>query len=203
MFTKRNKIFIGILLLWAATMATTNADGVSTNPQAGTIDDPVITKSYFEQNIKLKVAEELNKQTITEEKVKQIIASELSSFKPNPGDSGKTTPAPVLDIPSQTDTSNLSVIKLDPGQSIYGGAGTEIIVRTGKVTIVSSDDNGIPDVTSGKDIAAGAVVDLNHLLIVPRDGRGIKSDPKLKQDIYVMVRGSYLITNADGSKATT
>lgn len=203
MFKHTLKITVIAAMLWTTSIVVTNADGVSTNTQAGTIDDPVITKSYFEQNIKLKVAEELNKQTITEEKVKQIIASELSSFKPNPVDSGKTTTTPVVDNPSQTGSTNLSVIKLDPGQSIYGGAGTEIIVRTGKVTIVSSDDNGIPDVTSGKDIAAGAVVDLNHLLIVPRDGRGIKSDPKLKQDIYVMIRGSYLITNADGSKVTT
>lgn len=205
MFKYSLKVTIAAVMLWTATVVVTNADGVSTNTQAGTIDDPVITKSYFEQNIKLKIAEELNKQTITEEKVKQIIASELAGTKQNttPSDNGKP-PSPTIELPSPTaGSTNLSVIKLEPGQTVYGVAGTELIVRTGKATVVSSDDNGIPDVTSGKDIAAGAVVDLNHLLIVPRDGRGIKTDPKLKQDVYVMVRGSYLVTNADGSKAAT
>ncbi|SFL88738.1 hypothetical protein SAMN03159341_111101 [Paenibacillus sp. 1_12] len=206
MYKPTIKITIAVMILWTTTVLIANADGVSTNTQAGTIDDPVITKSYFEQNIKLKIAEELNKQTITEDKVKQIVASELSATKPNstPTDNGKTT-TPPIDVPNQTSSgsSQLNVIKLEPGQSIYGGPGTEIIVRTGKVTVVSSDDNGIPDLTSGKDIVAGAVVELNHLLMIPRDGRGIKSDPKLKQDIYIMVRGGYLITNADGSKVTT
>ncbi|MNC82636.1 hypothetical protein D3C75_1362220 [compost metagenome] len=51
--------------------------------------------------------------------------------------------------------------------------------------------------TSGKDLAAGKTVELNHLLVFPRDGRGIKPAAKT-EPIYVMVRGGYLIQNADG-----
>jgi hypothetical protein len=190
------RIIISSLLIWTTTIVIANADGVSTNTQAGTIDDPVITKSYFEQNVKSKIMEEMNKQSMTEEKVKQLISAELGNTKPS-SDSSKP--------PAVTGSANssLTVIKLEPGQTLFGGSGTEIIVRTGKVTVTSSDDNGIPDVTSGKDIFAGTTVDLNHQLVIPRDGRGVKSDPKLKQDIYIMVRGSYLLMNADGSKATS
>ncbi|TDF93519.1 hypothetical protein [Paenibacillus piri] len=192
------KVVVSACLIWSSTIIIVDADGATNNTQAGTVDDPVITKSYFDQNIQLKVAEELNKQSITEEKVKQLIASELGNGKSSPTTPTDTKPPTVSGVVS----NDLTVLKLEPGQTLYGGAGTEIIVRTGKVTVVSSDENGLPDITSGKDIAAGSTVELNHMLIVPREGRGIKSDAKLKQDIYVMVRGTYLQLNADGSKVT-
>ncbi|NHN33853.1 hypothetical protein [Paenibacillus agricola] len=214
MYKTAIKTLISTLLIWTSTIVIAGADGGSptaTDNQPGTINDPVITKSYLEQNIKQKITEELTKQTITEDKVKQMIATELAEFQPipeTPTTSNPPTPTlpPVIEAPNpstSTGATSLTVIKLEPGQVLYGGAGAEIIVRTGKVAVISSDENGIPDVTSGKDIAAGATVELNHLLVFPREGRGIKSDAKVKQDIYIMVRGAYLITNADGSKVTS
>jgi len=43
---------------------------------------------------------------------------------------------------------------------------------------------------------------LNHLLMFPRDGRGIQPDPKNsdKTDIYVMMKGNYLLMNSDGTQ---
>ncbi|ULL19468.1 hypothetical protein DVH26_36710 [Paenibacillus sp. H1-7] len=190
------KVLVSTLLLWAATIVGANADGNNSTIQPGSVDDPVITKSYFDQNIKQKVMDELAKQSMTEEKIKQIISAELGK-----GTSGTTNP----DVPTPSPasgSSELTVVELKQGQLLYGGAGAEIIVRTGKVTVISTDDNGVADVTSGKDLAAGAAVENNHLLIVPREGRGVKPDPKNKQDIFVMVRGSYVLTNADGSKVT-
>jgi hypothetical protein len=181
------KIIAGTLFLWTATMLSTSADTGTIADQPGSVNDPVITKSYFEQNLKKAISEELSKQLKTD-------PSLLNESKP--GLVPSTTPDG-----KDSNLVSLSVTKLEPGQTLFGGAGSEIIVRTGKVTVTSSDENGIPDVTAGKDIQAGATVELNHLLVMPRDGRGIKSDPKVKQEIYVMVRGSYLITNADGSKA--
>ncbi|MCS7459966.1 hypothetical protein N0M98_07400 [Paenibacillus doosanensis] len=198
----RTKVAISTLLLWAATIVGANADSGSTSVQPGSVDDPVITKSYFDQNIKQKIADELSSQSITEEKVRQIISAELG--KNGSGSTTPAQPAPDASTPSESNGgSELQVIKLEQGQILYGGDGAEIIVRTGKVTVVSSDDNGIADVTSGKDIAAGAAIENNHLLIIPREGRGIKPDPKQKQDIYVMVRGSYVLTDANGTKITS
>ncbi|WP_282938783.1 hypothetical protein [Paenibacillus sp. RC67] len=198
MYKIRTKIAISTLLLWAATIVGANADGTTPSVQPGSVDDPVITKSYFEQNIKQKVSDELTKQSITEEKVRQIISAELGKGQTG---SGNTTTNPTPNTSGSSGNSELNVLKLEQGQILYGGAGSEIIVRTGKTLAVSADD-GIADVTTGKDIAAGASVENNHLLIIPREGRGIKPDPKQKQDIYVMVRGDYKLTNADGSKVT-
>lgn len=196
----KSKITLVTVMLILLFTTVVYADSNSTSTQPGSVDDPIITKSYFEQNIAKQVADEFAKQSINEEKIKQLIAAELakqgggSGTSPSTGSSTGNNAVP---------NSGLTVVKLQQGQTLYGGAGTEVIVRTGKVVAVSSDDNGIPDVTSGKDIAAGATVELNHLLIVPREGRGVKPDAKNKQEIYVMVRGSYSIINADGTKAAS
>jgi hypothetical protein len=113
----------------------------------------------------------------------------------NTGNNGSSTTT------GTSNNSSISIIQLQPNQTLYAGAGTEFIVRTGKTVAVSNDENGIPDVTAGKDIAAGQAIENNHMLIFPREGRGIKPAPKNTQDIFVMVRGAYTILNADGTKA--
>jgi len=154
-------------------------------PAPGSATDPVITKSYFDQN------------TLSEAKVKDMIASAIA------GNAGGSQPSGSNGgIGTGTTTAAMTVVQLKAGQTLYAGAGAEFIVRSGRVIAVSSDENGIPDVTGGKDIAAGTEIATNHLLIFPRDGRGIKPAPKNTADIFVMVRGSYLLLNEDGSTAT-
>lgn len=149
-------------------------------PSAGSSTDPVITQSYFNQN------------TLSEAKVKEIVASAIAANAGGSNGGTSTTP---------TAAASMKVVQLKNGQTLYAGAGAEFIVRTGKVLAVSNDENGIPDVTGGKDLPAGVEIALNHLLIFPTEGRGIKPSPKNEADIYVMVRGGYLLLNADGSKA--
>ncbi|MDQ0918563.1 hypothetical protein [Paenibacillus sp. V4I5] len=151
-------------------------------PTPGSSTDPVITKSYFDQN------------TLSEAKVKELVASAIAANagagQPSGSNGGTGTSTP----------ATMKVVQLQNGQTLYAGAGAEFIVRTGRVLAVSNDENGIPDVTGGKDLSVGTEVALNHLLIFPAEGRGIKSSPKNTADIFVMVRGSYLLLNADGSK---
>ncbi|NRF93636.1 hypothetical protein HQN89_22075 [Paenibacillus frigoriresistens] len=170
--------FTGLLAL-SSFMSVSQADA----PTPGSSTDPVITKSYFDQN------------TLSEAKVKELVASAIAANagagqpSGSNGGTGSSTPA------------SMKVVQLQNGQTLYAGAGAEFIVRTGRLLAVSNDENGIPDVTGGKDLPAGTEVALNHLLIFPAEGRGIKSSPKNTADIFVMVRGSYLLLNADGSKA--
>ncbi len=84
----------------------------------------------------------------------------------------------------------LMVVELAAGQTLEGSGGTEVIVRSGQACAVGNSQGGICDVTAGKDLANGARITTNHLLIVPRtDGRGIRAETKL----WVMVRGPYSI----------
>lgn len=56
------------------------------------------------------------------------------------------------------------------------GAGTNFIVRTGSAVVVDPTGSGIPDLTSGVNVANGKPAARDHLYIVPRsDGRGIRA----------------------------
>jgi hypothetical protein len=121
---------------------------------------------------------------MTDAKIKELISTEVDKA---------VKAALASSSPGASSPTKLEVVTLQAGQSLMAGEGAEFIVRTGKTIAVSTDENGIPDVTSGKDIAAGTVIDLNHLLIFPREGRGIKVDAKEKNDVFIMVRGSYRI----------
>lgn len=145
--------------------------GKANTSETGSVNDPLITKSYLDQQLAELVAKELAKQNQASTDSTQVTGS----------------------------SAELKVVQLLSGQTLFAKAGTEVIVRTGKTVAVSTDGDGIPDVTSGKDLAAGTAVELNHLLIFPRDGRGIKPAPKNEGQIYVMVRGGYTIQSADGS----
>jgi len=84
----------------------------------------------------------------------------------------------------------LVVVELASGQRLEGGAGTQIIVRSGPARAVASSSGGMCDVTSGRDLTSNERVSANHLLLVPRnDGRGILAEGK----VWALVRGVYTI----------
>ena len=89
--------------------------------------------------------------------------------------------------------SKLEVVTVPVGKTIYVQAGGELIVRTGKAVAVSSDANGLSDMTDGLDIPPGKPVGNNHLILFPRDGRGVKAAEGSKTDLIVLVRGGYEI----------
>lgn len=75
---------------------------------------------------------------------------------------------------------------LSAGQEFLGGAGTELIVRTGSAVIIDPTGSGVPDLTSGTNVSNGETATLNHLFLVPRaDGRGIRA----QSPVIVMFRG--------------
>jgi len=178
----KKKIILTLCFSIIALLFLTQVISVADAPsQPGTANDPLVTKSYVDELIQKKVAEEVAK-------IKGGITA------PTPTPTPVTTPG--------TSSEGVTVIELKAGQTLYAAAGAEFIVRTGKTLIVSSDDNGVPDVTSGKDIAPNGSIETNHLLIFPREGRGIKPDPKNKDAIFVMVKGNYILQSADGMKVS-
>jgi hypothetical protein len=144
-----------------------SAGSVADVTQPGSVQDPLVTKGYVDQQLATLVKAEVAKLTGTS--------------------SGTATVAP------------LKVVQVKAGETLLVGAGGELIVRNGKVTAVSSTVNGIPNVTAGKDIAPGSVVSLNHLLIFPTDGRGVKFADAASVVVNTMVRGPYQKLNAAGA----
>jgi hypothetical protein len=81
-------------------------------------------------------------------------------------------------------------VQVAAGKRLIGGAGAEIILRSGEATVIGNESNGVSDLTDGSDLPTGAPARPNHLLLVPRDdGRGIAA----VTDLWVMVRGPHTL----------
>ena len=82
------------------------------------------------------------------------------------------------------------VVEVPAGKSIYGDSGTEMVLRMGKGSIIATAKGGVADLTSGIDLANGAIIPANHHLLVPLDdGRGLS----VTSDSLVLVKGAYEI----------
>ncbi|ANS76112.1 hypothetical protein AWM70_17245 [Paenibacillus yonginensis] len=154
--------------LWAGSLLNRNAEGAGTNVQPGTADDPVVTKSYVDQQIQAA----LNGKTPT----------------------APTSPSTGSGSGSSADSEAVEVVTVKPGEKLIAKAGAEFIVRVGKAAIYSTDSNGVADLTDGTDIMDGKPVGNNHLLSFPRDGRGIRVQDGVTSSLTVMVRGGYTIS---------
>lgn len=181
--------------------------------QPGSAEDPLVTKSYLEEQLRKWTGGQVqtppaagsgstagSESSVSSDTVKAIVQEELNKAKQEwqaqlDALQGKgTTTGPSQSSPSLDleEAVTLTVLKLEPGQILYGGVGTELIVRSGKTIAVSNSD-GIPDVTAGVDVVSGTAVENNHLLVIPREGRGIKAASDNTGEIYVMVRGIYVL----------
>ncbi len=82
------------------------------------------------------------------------------------------------------------VVEVPAGKTIYGEAGTEMVLRMGKGSIIATEKGGVADLTSGYDLSKDTQIPPNHHLLVPvDDGRGLKVTEKS----LVMVKGGYTI----------
>lgn len=189
----KKKIYIivsicAVLISAGVYFSSTSASG----PDPGTIQDPLVTKSYIDQKIdELKGSMNNNSgstqvdmdsilkdiDAYIEIKVDQI---DLESDKGTNSDNTNTN-----------ESKKFIAILLKPGDQLIASESTEIILRSGSATAIANEaGNGISDITSGADLVTGNTVPWNHLLIVPRtDGRGIL----IHNEAWVMVKGDYEI----------
>lgn len=165
--------------VWAGSLLNVTAEGAGVGSQPGTADDPVVTKSYVDQQIQ----KALQGGTIT---------TPVATATPT-----VTAPPSATTAPGATASPNSSndsvIVDVKPGQTLIASAGAEFIVRAGKAIIYSQDSNGVADLTDGKDLTNGQAAPSNHLLSFPRDGRGIKVQDGQTLGLVVMVRGGYTI----------
>ncbi len=169
---KNKRIILPIVTVGVVLTAVTFA----ANP--GDSSDPLISLSYFENKI---------------ETLKTTLLEQLTdSFSLKFSELEKNVDKTLKDVSENgvTTPSEFKVITLNEGETITCEASTEIIVRSGKSVIVTSENSsgGISDITLGKDLVNGDEITNNHLLIVPKsDGRGIKATITGS----VMIKGKY------------
>lgn len=163
---KANKMGLGVLIvgssIFIGSLLNLQVTGAGTTP--GTTDDPVVTKSYVDQQIQQAL---------------------------NGGGGGTTNPTNPTQ-PSQG-SDEVKNVALKPGKILIADAGTEFIVRSGNAVIYTEVASGVADLTDGKDLLNGETAPKNHLLSFPREGRGIQVKEGQTSNLIVMVRGGYTI----------
>lgn len=136
--------------------------GIAVFSEPGSSDDPVVTKSYIVDKVIPEIKAYIDERF-------GIAASE-----------GVATAA----------TDKFLVVNVAKGKEVICEAGTELILRMGKGTIIATEKGGLADVTAGYDLASGTAVPSNHHLIVPvADGRGVRTE----EDAILMIKGAYTI----------
>ncbi len=170
--------------VWVGSVYSNTAIGAGTS-QPGTADDPVVTKSYVDQQIQKALGG-----GVSTGSGNSSGSNSGSTGTGNSGSTGGDTSLPPL-VSGASDAVEIVTVK--PGQQLIGKSGAEFIVRSGKAVIVSEGTNGVADLTDGIDLTNGQAAPTNHLLSFPRDGRGITVLEGNKYSLTVMVRGGYTL----------
>ncbi|WP_408892946.1 hypothetical protein [Paenibacillus taichungensis] len=177
--------------VWVGSVYSNTATGAGTI-QPGTADDPVVTKSYVDQQIQQALGGKISTGSgNTSSGADSNAGNGSNTGSTGTGNSsntgGDTTLPPLVSGASDA----LEIVMVKPGQQLIGATGAEFIVRSGKAVIVSEGTNGVADLTDGVDLTNGQEAPNNHLLSFPKDGRGITVLDGNKYSLTVMVRGGY------------
>ena len=144
----------------------------------GSSSDPLISLSYFEDKIGSLKTTLLKELTETFSEKFTDLEKNVDKTLKEVAENGVSSP------------NDFKLITLGENETIICESGTEIIVRSGKSVVVTSENSsgGISDITEGRDLPNGEQITNNHLLIVPKaDGRGIKATVTGA----VMIKGNY------------
>lgn len=173
----------------AAWLLFSQAQSSDNQATPGSADDPLITKSYADEQIKTQMSAEVNKmktafQDMMEEQLEQAQLNALNEFQ--------------LELnkmkESELKANEMRVVTIKPNQRLIAKGGTEVVVRVGRAVVFSPNENGVSNITSGKDLDKGALIPNDSLILFPRDGRGLQHVPNAKTDLIVLVRGAYDLT---------
>lgn len=152
-----------IVLLVAAVALLSAGVGAYAATNYGTQSDPLVTVSYLKDTLEPSIKKEFDSQ----------VAAAMEELE------GRFE----ADLASATGT--FSVVTLDAGKTLTGGAGCEILYRSGNVTAVGS----LVDVSGGSTVSAGGSLTTNHLYVTSTSGDGVKA----ASSATLLVRGTYSI----------
>lgn len=160
--------------------------------QLGSADDPVVTKSYVDQQIQKALGGSTSSSSGNTTNTDSSSKNNTSSTQPTAPATPTTSTTPA-DPSTTSGAISTKVVEIRPGKKLIAAAGTEVIVRTGKATVYSSDKNGILDLTAGSEMGGAQAIPNNHLLLFPRDGRGVEVAITQGYNATVLVIGDYKI----------
>ncbi len=149
----------------------------------GSEQDPLVTASWVEAKLNSFAAalkDEQQEREKLEDRMRQIEGVE----RPLPSQPGEPVrivePAPVF-----------KVVVVEAGKKFLPGEGTEFILRSGLArAVVLIEANGLTNLTTGRNLKNGDLIERDHLILSPRDdGRGIIAET----EIILLVKSKYRI----------
>lgn len=167
---------VGIGLI-AVSVVTTQVRGDGNTVVPGSVNDPVVTKSYIDKKVSDLVKAELAKQGGGQDNTQ--LQQTLDEFR--------------AELEADKGGQKVEVVVVPVGKRLLAKDGAEFVVRAGKAMAYSSDSNGISDLTDGTDITNGKPVPNNHLILFPRGGRGVTAQAGQTSALTVLVRGEYVM----------
>ena len=171
------------LFMWLALFLIMTIGVFAVKPSAqsivpGSNADPLVSKSYVDSKINQVIAMiaqqqpvntaggDIDVEALKREIISELIYNSYAAFTP---------------------------VKMTKGQIIIGGEGAEIILRSGSAAGHCAGLNGLVDATTGYEVYNGSEIQINHLILVPRDdGRGVEVT---SDEAWFIVKGRYRTLN--------
>lgn len=169
-----------VILCAIAAAAALAAFGALAAGGAGSQDDPLVTLSYLSGPFTNQVTEKLDK--LLEERntsLRQELAGQLQQAL-----QGQLPGSAV----SGAAGGGYTAVTLSDGQTLFGEAGCEVLLRSGGASCTGTGASALLDTTTGDGLSGGGVLTVNHLYLLS-DSRGILASG----ETVLLVRGSYLI----------
>lgn len=178
---KKKRLTISVTLICMVFMAIIAS---AAGAQPGSDMDPLVTKSYVDQQIAARLGTGTSTpsgttvttgtaDSATVEQLK-VDVGELTHFIIDALNQLDGLKAKIASAPVAGSGDSFVVVEVPGGKTILLSGGSEAILRSGQGVSVKGLGGGLADVTSGVDLADKVVVPLQHLLISSRsDGRGI------------------------------
>lgn len=151
------------ILCAAAAAAVLTAVASMAAGGAGSQSDPLVTLSYLTETFTSQIMDRLDSLLASRNlQLTQELTGQILEQPPQPS-AGASGTAPVF-----------TAVTLAPGQTLSGGAGCELLLRSGAASCISASPPGLVDATSGGSIGNGAALQANHLYMMT-DARSVYS----------------------------
>lgn len=157
------------------------------NGSAGTSADPLVTLSYLSEKFLPQVMASVEEKADAHEQalsqsLSEQVKRESAEFSRKYGVSTGTD--------DDGEAESFTVVTLASGQTLYGGIGCEVMLRTGSAVCVASSVPGLIDETAGTTLYGGDALQKNHLYMMTVSDRGVKAGA---DSTKLLVRGSYSV----------
>lgn len=154
----------------------------------GSQADPLVTLSYLNETFMGQLLERVEETltarnaTLKTELEQEISSREQEILRQLGGTAGSTVNTAVV---------GFTTVTLTKGQTLYGNAGCEVLLRSGSATCYAEGASapGLVDSTEGTTILHGTALTPNHLYLMT-DRRGVTAS----EAVTLLVRGGYQIS---------